>query len=492
MSVANGYIGINVAALGPFFEVESPVNGDGVNDWPLFQRRQTFATVGGFFSSSSGSHISGVPHWGAIGLLFGNGQLLNAATPSSQITNFVSTLDIKAGTMNWAFTWTPDGSIGSFDITYQIFAHKLYVNQAFVQMSITASSNTEAKILNILEGSCAVRTTFTKSGTDSAMIYSAVNPEGVMSVTAFVYAGLQGTSGFDQSSGTTVTDAPGVTQNASSIVQEFSASLTAGQTLNITKFIGIASSDGFSDPQSVARNATQQAMQTGYESSLLAHTSEWATILTTDSVDDYTFPQNGSLPNDDYIVEQAINAVATPYYLLQNTIGANALEATNGATVNQHSISVAGLGSDSYAGMIFWDAETWMQPGLAAAFPEAVQGIAAYRSALFGQAQQNVHASSISFSAGSAVFPWTSGRYGGCDEGQCFNYEYHISGDIAQELANYWVVSGDTATFKQSYFPIYDAIALFYSEILTQQGSQFALNDMTDPVSYQCPHESLL
>ena len=113
-----------------------------------------------------------MPHWGAIGLVFGNGQLLNAATPSSQITKFVSTLDIKGGTMNWAFTWTPTGSIGSFDITYQMFAHKLYINQAFVQMSITASRNTEVKILNILEGSCAVRTAFSHSGTDSGMIYS--------------------------------------------------------------------------------------------------------------------------------------------------------------------------------------------------------------------------------------------------------------------------------------------------------------------------------
>ena len=99
--------------------------------------------------------------------------------------------------------------------------------------------------------------------------------------------------------------------------------------------------------------------------------------------------------------------------------------------------------------------------------------------------------SKIPFSAGAALFPWTSGRYGSCDEGTCLNYEYHIGGDIAQELANYWVVSGDTATFQKSYFPIYEGIALFYSEILTKQGSQFALNDMTDPVSCQCPLESL-
>lgn len=77
-AVANGYLGINVAAVGPFFEIDTPVDGDNINGWPLFQRRQTFATIGGFFDSqptTNGTNfpwlnqyggesvISGVPHW---------------------------------------------------------------------------------------------------------------------------------------------------------------------------------------------------------------------------------------------------------------------------------------------------------------------------------------------------------------------------------------------------------------------------------------------
>lgn len=77
MTVANGYHGINVANLGPFFEVDTAVDGDDVNGWPLFGRRQTFATVGGFWDSqptTNGSNfpwlyqygwdtaISGIPH----------------------------------------------------------------------------------------------------------------------------------------------------------------------------------------------------------------------------------------------------------------------------------------------------------------------------------------------------------------------------------------------------------------------------------------------
>jgi hypothetical protein len=62
MSIANGYIGINVAALGPF-EVDTPIDDNIINDWPLCQRRQTFAMIAGFFDqiSTGSSYISSVP-----------------------------------------------------------------------------------------------------------------------------------------------------------------------------------------------------------------------------------------------------------------------------------------------------------------------------------------------------------------------------------------------------------------------------------------------
>jgi len=64
------------------------------------------------------------------------------------------------------------------------------------------------------------------------------------------------------------------------------------------------------------------------------------------------------------------------------------------------------------------------------------------------------------------------------------DYEYHINGDIAQEFANYWVTSGDTEFFKDSLFPIYNSIATFYSEVVTMNGSQYVLTNMTDPDEY--------
>src|ERR1700733_3151102 len=178
MSVANGYIGINVAALGPFFEVDAPVNGDNINGWPLFDSRQTFATIGGFWDSQPSlnktnyswlsrygwdSAISGIPHWSAIVVCLGNGECLDASTPASAISNFNSTMDFKRGLMNWSFTWKPTSS-ASFDIVYQMFAHKLYINQGLVNLNVTSAKASSVKVVNVLNGDCALRTSFAEKG----------------------------------------------------------------------------------------------------------------------------------------------------------------------------------------------------------------------------------------------------------------------------------------------------------------------------------------
>ena len=54
-------------------------------------------------------------------------------------------------------------------------------------------------------------------------------------------------------------------------------------------------------------------------------------------------------------------------------------------------------------------------------------------------------------------------------------------GDIAQEMANYWVVTGDTTFFQDNLFPVYDSIAVLYSELLQKNGSHWSLTNATDP-----------
>lgn len=458
MSVANGYMGINVAAAGPFFEIDVPVAGDNINGWPLFSERQTFATIAGFFDeqpTTNGTNfewlnqyggesvISGVPHWGGIIVDLGEGVYLDATVDNNTVSNFSSTLNAKEGISTWSYTWSPANSSGlSFDIIYTMFAHKLYVNQGFVQLQIRPSADTNVSIVNVLDGTSAVRTNFTSSGMEGTQIYSAVTPYNVHNVTAYIYATMEGSAEVDAASLAIVTDKLYIGVNQSSIAQAANAALKAGQTTTVTKYVGGATSDGFLDPKRTAQGACMQAMLTGFNKSLATHVEEWAVVLTPDSVDNYTFPENGTLPNDTYIIESAITAVLNNYYLLQNTISANALSNASNAPIDTWSISVGGLTSDSYAGLVFWDAEIWMQPGLAVSHPQAVKQIANYRVERYGQAMANAQTAyqssknTTSFPSDAAVFSWTSGRYGNCTgTGPCFG------NDCFKALEAYWALT---------------------------------------------------
>ena len=506
MSIANGYLGINVAAAGPFFEQDTAVDGDNINGWPLFSQRQTFATIAGFFDqqpTTNGTNfewlnqyggesvISGVPHWSGLILDLGNGVYLAADVDSSTVSNFSTSLNAQKGIMSWSYTWAPSEFDVSFDIAFTMFAHKLYVNQGFVRLQITPSEDFNASIVNVIDGNSAARTDFIESGMAGTGIYTAVSPLNVGDVQAYIYSEMEGTEEIDVSTLQIVRDRVYIGANGSSIAQGASTYLKAGQTTVATKYVGAATSDGFVDPQRTAQGACALAKQNGYDTSMQSHVAEWAEVFPPDSVDNFTFPDNGTLPADQYIIEAAINAVLNVYYLLQNTVSTNAISNASFAPIDTWSISVGGLTSDSYAGLVFWDAEIWMQPGLAVSHPAAVRQIANYRVERYDQAKANAQTAvqssknQSSFSPDSAVFPWTSGRTGNCTgTGPCFDYEYHINGDIAQEFVNYWVASGDTQFFNESLFPIYDSIAQFYSQVVTKNGSNYTLTNMTDPDEY--------
>ncbi|PYH44613.1 alpha,alpha-trehalase treA [Aspergillus saccharolyticus JOP 1030-1] len=505
-SIANGYIGINVANVGPFFEMDSEENGDVISGWPLYSRRQSFATVSGFWDRQpltnksnfpwlsqygSDSVISGVPHWSGLILDLGDDTYLDAGVDNRTITNFKSTFDYKAGVLSWSYTWTPTGNKGSYAITYRLFAHKLNVNQAMVDMEIVPSTDGNATVVNVLDGYSAVRTDFVESGEDEGAIFSAVRPWGVSNVTAYIYAALDASDNVDLSSRKLVTNKPYVHTNDSSIAQAVNVRFTANEPVRVTKFVGAASTDYFLATRETARLAAQTGLALGYSLSLQSHVTEWAEILHEGSVDRYNDPVTGKLPADRHIIDLAIIAVTNTYYLLQNTAGPNTLATTGGMPVNIDSCAVGGLTSDSYAGQIFWDADLWMQPGLVTSHPQSAQRYTNYRIALHYQAEANVKTAfagsqnQTSFSSSAAIYPWTSGRFGNCTAtGPCWDYQYHLNGDIGMAMINQWVTSGDTAWFRDYLFPIYDSFATLYGDLVQRNGSSFTLTNMTDPDEY--------
>lgn len=505
-SLANGYLGINVAATGPFFEVDTPVDGDIISGWPLWDRRQTFATIAGFYATQSDTNgtnypwlleyggesvIAGVPHWGNL-MVESNGHVLNASTPASQITGFQSRLDMKAATMIWTYTWAPPGGV-ALGIEYTMLVHKLYVNIGAVQLRINATQDTNVTIIDALNGDCAVRSQFVEKGIDEYSIWSAVHPHWVGNVTAYIYSTLQSDGCLDMSTKTNYTNTAYIGGNMSSIAAAVTAQIKGGTSSIITKFIGGASTDAFPDPQNTARNASLSGALIGFDGLMEQQKQEWATVMPPDSVDNYNLPDTDTLPEDFNIIQLQVTAVTNPFNLIQNTIGANAIAAANNNTkLDIWSIPVCGLGSSCYAGQIFWDAEVWMAPGLVVSNPQAAKQIANYRVQLFPQAQSNIEntastsRNATKFTTGGAVFPWTSGKYGNCTAaGPCFDYEYHINGDIGLELLNYYIATGDVDYFREYLFPIYDAVAYFFGEVLTlnETLNKYILTNATDPVS---------
>ncbi|KAF2208032.1 glycoside hydrolase family 65 protein [Cercospora zeae-maydis SCOH1-5] len=509
MSLANGYLGINLAAVGPFFDVDVPVNGDNIQGWPLFDRRQTFATIAGFWDlqpTTNGTNfewlnqyggesvISGVPHWAGLHVKVGE-DLLDATVPAEQISNFSSILDVKSGVMYWNYTWTPSSG-SAMNVEYSMFVHKLHVNQAAVQLRLTAEQDTSATVIDLLQGDCAVRSTTVETGSYPVwpVIWSAVRPNGIPDVTAWIFSTLVGDDSCNASSRKSITESALLGSNVSSIAQSVDVSLSRGTTSIITKFIGGASNDAFTDAASTALNASWEGADTGFDALYQSHAEEWNQILTKDSVEDFRDAE-GNLPDDENVQELQITAITNPFQLLQNTVSANALAAAeNNTKLVSNSISVCGLGSSCYAGLVFWDTEVWMQPGLVVAFPDAAKQIAQYRVERGPQARNNVLTAYQSsqnrtgeFSSDGAVFPWTSGRYGNCTgTGPCFDYEYHINGDIGLEFMNYWITTGDTDYFRNELFPIYEAIAQFYADVVTfnETSGRYELYNATDPDEY--------
>ena len=433
--------------------------------------------------------ISGIPSWGPLIIELDNGKYLDANTSTDQLSNVYLTQDYKKGLAKWQYTWTPEDSDGlSLNISYTAFANKLNVNQGHVHLEIQPSADAKITATNALDGLNALRTVFLESGTDSSLIYTSVSPQGVPEVVSWLYAGMEN-AGSDYSNPQKVSDKDYLGKFNSTIAQAITVNLKANETSKITKHVGVASSDGFKDPKSQAKNAVMKALQDGYETALEDHVTEWAHVMPKTAVSDYTSLATGALPKDPSLIEKAITSVVSVFGLLMNTISENAFVASGNASITVNGISVCGLTSDCYAGQRFWDQDVWMQPYIAAIFPFEAKQIANNRVQQYPQAKKNAQAgyssskNETSISEGAAAYPWTSGRDANCTAtGPCFDYEYHLGGDIAHSFVTLWASSGDSQYFEQNLLDPLVGISTFFSDILEKNGSEYQLKNMTDPV----------
>lgn len=500
MGLANGYFGCALAAAGPFFESEKNLTDPNglipTNGWPLDNPRKTFCTIAFFWDSQRNttrtnfpwllqyggeSVISGLPHWGSIIFDF-EGAHLDAEVANTTIVNFKSSLSAQHGIGTWSYTWAPKDANGlELLVEYTLFVSRERPNVAAVRAKITPSADARGTVTDLLDGRSADRTTFAAKVFDNRTqsIRSAVHPVGLPNVTAVVDSRVKFEGrGVDLASRRQANQDWVPSSNEATIGQTYDVSLRANQTLTVYKFVGAASTDAFANPVDVACREAQEAERSGWDALLEEHAAAWERILPRATVDDYSNP-DGSLPEDVNVQDMHISSAMTPFYLLQNTQAAPL-----GSRLADHSISVAGLTGEAYAGWIFWDADLWMSPGLLVAHPEYARQIANYRIVTAPQARRN--AVQNGFSEGSILYPWVSGRFGNCTAaGPCTDYQYHLNADIAQMLLQNRNVTGDEAWWRESAWPIYDGVAQMFSELLQYNDTtrKYDIRNHTDPVS---------
>ncbi|TVY48570.1 Acid trehalase [Lachnellula cervina] len=463
------------------------------NGWPLFNTRISFSTISGFYDvqpNSTGSNYpwlnqygwesftSGIPHPTSIVFAFGD-NFLDATVSNTTISNFASKICFKTGVGEWSYTWSPNNGT-SFNVSYASIFSRERPNVVAVKASITPSADVSGTVTDLLDGRSAVRSYLDTKGLDTngTTIHTSVHPDGLANITAYVVSGANFSNSYTDYSSRSLAQGPYISPNDTTIGQTFNISLKKGEAATFYKYVGAASNDKFSDASSVAYEAQATAQRDGWDTLLQEHIAAWAEIMTEDSVDDFTDPVTGELPEDINVQILHIGSVANVYYLLQNL-------QPDGSGLNDNSVAVGGLVSDSYAGLVFWDADYWMSPGLNLAFPGWAKQISNFRVKQHQQALDN--AAFNGYPNGSALYSWTAGRYGNCTgTGPCVDYEYHINYDIAFNLFQQYNITKNETWFDDGPRQVIESAAIMTGHLLQYNDTtkSYWLHNMTDPDEY--------
>lgn len=484
---ANGYIGTRIPVEGQGYAVDPNVtHPDGdlpTNGWPLFNERYTGAFVAGFWDrqpdlpetnypellkNGSESVISTIPQWTDLRVKDVKTDEVFAAnlTPAAdQIKNYQQSLSLKNGIVQTKLTWFPDEGDSCYQMTYAILTHRKRPNLGIVKLDLVASNDAEVEIQDILDVGTAHRSVYSDSAVEEDLpsIWYSVKADGVRNVSAYEYSTLT----FSDNSQVDL-DSRQTTKEDSVVSQSIPLKLKKGQKFTVYKFVGIASSDAFPDDTfGTARKSAKSAAAGGWNSLLAEHNEAWEKLWGEADIE---------VPGDE---ELQVSIRATLFHLLSNV-----RDGDEGPGLGDNSIAVGGLSSDSYAGMIFWDADIWMGPGLQALHPSHAASINNYRTRMRNQAIANAE----EYNLDGAIYPWTSGRYGNCtSSGPCVDYQYHLNFDIAMAHWHYYLSTNDTDWLKDTGYPIMRDAAEMFASYVVKNGStdgQYYTYNLTDPDEY--------
>ncbi|MEV5951814.1 discoidin domain-containing protein [Streptomyces sp. NPDC051993] len=466
--VGNGYLGQRVPPNGAGY-----ADSDAKTGWPLFTPRYDGSFVSGLYAhnkQTAGDRqaVAALPTWTALTVTTGGPQsdTFNSSTSPGRISHYRQSLFLHCGVVRTSMTWTAaDGR--QTDLVYEVLADRVNPHVGAVRMSMTPHWSGEATVTDVLDGRGARRmqqtgggdrTSGDQSGGRTAPTMDVAFRTDGTNVDGAVASTLRAGNGTHGAKVQQATHAKDMTSH-----QALTLHVRSGQSYDVTKYVGVDTALTSRAPRRDATATSQHAADRGWDALLRSHAAAWSRLWSSDI----------EVPGQPEMQSWVRSA---QYGLLSNT--------REGAS---NSIAPAGLTSDNYAGLVFWDAETWMYPGLLATRPELAKTVVDYRYRTLAGARAN--ARDLGYQG--LFYPWNSGSSGNLAQ-ECHSVDpphcrtqIHLQSDISLATWQYYLATKDTQWLRERGWPVLQGIAEFWaSRVSPNPDGSYSIKDTAGPDEY--------
>ena len=247
----------------------------------------------------------------------------------------------------------------------------------------------------------------------------------------------------------------------STAAQKFTAEAEAGETVTLTKYTVLCDSIRYPDCRAAALEHLERACSVP-----LAHWYRMQEQYLKKYWESCAVHVKGN--------DELSNAITYNLYQLIQSVGKD-----------PHSnIAAKGLSGEGYEGHYFWDTEMYIQPYFLLTQPQIAKNLIEYRYTTLDAARENAR---ILGHKNGALFPWRTimGK-------ECSGYfpsgsaQYHINGDIAYSVINYYLLTKDIEFIARCGAEIVFETARLWLDVGNDCGGKFLINSVTGPDEYTC------
>ncbi|WP_405984899.1 discoidin domain-containing protein [Streptomyces sp. NBC_00872] len=488
----NGYLGTRVPPIGAGYAEDGAKTG-----WPLFTPRYDGAFAAGLYarepSTTAGRQVlAALPTWTTVPVRVGD----ETFGEDSRISRYRQSVLLRCGVVRTTLRWTA-GDGRATDLTYEVLTDRSDPHVGAVRLRLTPRWSGEATIGGGLDWRGARRLARTGEHRSRDADVTTFRTEGTGTtgaVATMLRPSLEGpTEGQDAGPTKGPVEDPAAVRTwspARSPAQSPAQSPLGGsvggpvggpvggsasgpasgpvpvhadRTYEFAKYVGVDTTLTSRDPRATAMDAALRAAGHGWQALFAANEAAWSPLWDADI----------DVPGQPDLQAWLRSA---QYGLLTSTRQGSA-----------DSLAPTGLTSDNYAGLVFWDAETWMYPGLLVTRPELARSVLDYRFRTRGAAAAN--AEKLGFKG--LFYPWTSGGEGHVWT-ECQSWypphcvtQNHLQGDVALAVWQYYLATGDRGWLRERGWPLLKGIAEFWvSRVTANDDGSYSVKEVAGPDEY--------